>query len=74
HFLGYRYIIGRRRTRIVNNYELIHKIEETGELDPTTRDATLYILRSIVRSKEIFNYAFICLLSLIALVLDFFAD
>lgn len=73
-FFGYRYIIGRRRTRIVNNYELIHKIEETGELDPTTRDATLYILRSIVRSKEIFNYAFICLLSLIALVLDFFAD
>lgn len=70
-FFGYRYIIARRRRRVVTHHELIEKIEQLKNLDPITRDATVYILRSITRSKELFNYGFICLLSLVALVLDF---
>ncbi|VGO16841.1 hypothetical protein PDESU_05433 [Pontiella desulfatans] len=73
-FFAYRYIIGRRRKGVVTRHGLIEKIQAAEQLDETTRDATTYILRSIVRSKELFNYAFICALSLIALVLDFFAD
>lgn len=73
-FFAYRFIIGHRRRRMVNHYDLIEKIGQAEGIDPTAREATLYVLRSIVRSKELFNYAFICVLSLMALVLDFFAD
>ncbi len=69
-FFGYRYIITRRRRRVVVNHALIEQIGQSKDLDPTTREATLYILRSIIRSKELFNYAFICFLSLLALILD----
>ncbi len=34
------------------------------------QEAALYILRSIMRSKELFNYAFIFCLSLLALLID----
>jgi hypothetical protein len=73
-FFSYRYFIGRRRKRVVINHDLIAKISQAEGLDDITRDGTLYILRSIVRSKELFNYAFICILSLIALLLDFLVD
>ena len=72
-FFGYRYIIARRRRRVVTTYKLEQEIAAVEELDPQSRAATLYILRSITRSKELFNYAFICILSLIALALDFIA-
>ena len=70
-FFAYRLIIARRRRRVVTNYNLIEKIGEVDQLDEKSREATLYILRSITRSKEIFNYSFISLLSFIALILDF---
>ncbi|MBN2163541.1 MAG: hypothetical protein JXR25_11585 [Pontiellaceae bacterium] len=73
-FFGYRYWITRRRRRIVCRHNLEKMISEADGLDPVTREATVYILRSITRSKELFNFAFICILSLIALVLDFFAS
>lgn len=72
-FFAYRYFIGRRRRRVVINHDLLEKITLAEGLDETTREGTIYILRSIVRSKELFNYSFICLLSLVALILDFFA-
>lgn len=73
-FFLYRYFIGRRRRGIVTRHHLIEKITAAEHLDETTREGTIYILRSIVRSKELFNYAFICILSLIALILDFCVD
>lgn len=73
-FFAYRYTITRRRRRIVVNHLLEKRIGQATGLDPLTREATLYILRSITRSKELFNYAFICLLSVIALILDFIVD
>lgn len=72
-FFAYRYFIGRRRRGVVINHDLIEKISHAEGLDDTTREGTIYILRSIVRSKELFNYSFICLLSLLALILDFLA-
>ena len=73
-FFGYRYIITRRRRRVIVNHSLLARIGEAEDLDSTTREATLYILRSIIRSKELFNYAVICILSMVALILDFVVD
>ncbi|MBN2684972.1 MAG: hypothetical protein JXR40_06810 [Pontiellaceae bacterium] len=69
-FFGYRYMIARRRRRVVNNYRLLEHIGNAEELDPKAKEAMQYILRSVVRSKELFNYAFISSLSLIALIID----
>lgn len=69
-FFGYRYWIGRRRRGVVANNRLIERIEASEGLDPELREPLLYILRSILRSKELFNYAVIFLLSLIALTID----
>lgn len=71
-FFGYRYLIGRRRRNIICSSNLINKIQKNQALDSATRQATLYVLNSIMRSKELFNYAFICILSVVALLLDFF--
>jgi hypothetical protein len=71
-FFGYRYLIGRRRMRIVRENKLIAEIEKASSLDPNVQQATLYILKSIVRSKELINYILICILSIIALFLDIF--
>lgn len=73
-FFGYRYMIARRRRRVVNNYRLMEHIERAQGLDPETRDAMRYILKSVVRSKELFNYAYISSLSLIALFIDWFTS
>ena len=69
-FFGYRYIITKKRRRVIADRHLIENLEASDALDPTTRQATLYILKSVMRSKELFNYAFICLLSFIAILLD----
>jgi hypothetical protein len=69
-FFGYRYLIGIRRRRIILENKLVDAVTKS-DLDDTSRAGMLYILNSITRSKELFNYAFICVISVIALVLDF---
>jgi hypothetical protein len=69
-FFGYRYLIGVRRRRIIQENKLIDAVQKSEGLDDTSRAGVLYILNSITRSKELFNYAFICCLSVVALVLD----
>lgn len=71
-FFGYRYVIGTRRIRIIRENKLIDAVQNVDSLDETSRAGVLYILNSITRSKELFNYAFICILSMVALLLDFF--
>ena len=69
-FFGYRYLIGIRRKRIIVENKLIDAVQGS-DLEETSRAGVLYILNSIVRSKELINYAFICIISVIALLLDF---
>jgi len=70
-FFGYRYLITKKRRRIIIKHDLISEIEASTALDPATQQATLYLLKSVIRSKELFNYAFICILSFVAVLLDF---
>jgi hypothetical protein len=72
-FFGYRYWIARRRRHVVERHALIQQVEACTCFDGAEKLALLYILKSIMRSKELFNYAFICLLSIIALTLDLLA-
>jgi len=70
-FFGYRFLIGRRRRRIIIEHKLIDELERADGVSADARQAALYILNSIVRSKELVNYGVICILSILALLLDF---
>lgn len=70
-FFGYRFVIGKRRRNIILDQKLIEEVEQVEGLAPDNRQALLYILNSIVRSKELVNYGVIYLLSIVALLLDF---
>lgn len=70
-FFGYRFLIGKRRRNMIIGHKLIEELEQADGLSPDARQSALYILNSIVRSKELVNYGVICILSVLALLLDF---
>lgn len=71
-FFGYRVWIGRRRRSLIIRRNLIEKLSHAHFADPYDQQAAQYVLRSIVRSKELFNYTFIWGLSIAALLIDLF--
>lgn len=69
-FFGYRlYIANKRRVTIVK-CRLIEELEGRNALNESTRAELLYLLNSIRKSKELYNYAFIFVLSIVAIVID----
>lgn len=69
-FFGYRVWIGRRRRSLIIHRNLIEKLSHVQFADPDDQQAVLYVLRSILRSKELFNYTFIWGLSVAALLIE----
>jgi len=70
-FFGFRYYISykRRKTILVNN--LAEKVKKS-DLDDHSRDEVIYLLNSIIKSKEMFNYIFIFAVSMVAIAADIF--
>lgn len=68
-FFGYRFYIARKRRDVILNNSLIEKFE-SNNLEKEDKENINYILSSIVKSKEIFNYIFIFVLSIIAIIVD----
>jgi hypothetical protein len=69
-FFFYRYLVSRKRKRIIKSYRLIEKLESGKTLDETEKKAVIYILSSINVSLENYNYNIIFLLSLFAIIFD----
>ena len=69
-FFYYRYRITRRRKRAITEFDLIRKIKEDSGLDEDSRDVAVYLLRSVIRSPENYNYLIIFIFSFIAIALD----
>lgn len=69
-FFLYRWWISHRRKRIVKKYRLIQKLEKFEKLEGKDREALLYIIKSIEKSKENYNYYIIFILSIGAILLD----
>lgn len=69
-FFMYRYQISQRRKRTIAQTDIITKIRESTPLGPADREAALYLLNSIRKSQEDWNYLAIFLLSILAIVLD----
>ncbi|MBD3388728.1 MAG: hypothetical protein GF416_06625 [Candidatus Altiarchaeales archaeon] len=68
-FFIYRYTITKKRREISRKHRLMEKIEE-NKLDPEDRQALHYIVQSLNKSKEIYNYLAVALLSIAAIGLD----
>ena len=69
-FFMYRYGISARRKRTIAQTNIIEKLREDRGLSPEDRDAALYLLNSIRKSPEDWNYLAIFVLSLAAIALD----
>lgn len=71
-FFAYRFYISEKRKKTILDNRLITKIAGEGCLSENDRELLLYLMSSIVKSKENINYLFIFVLSLVAIALDFF--
>ena len=69
-FFGFRYKISVKRRKAVHDYNLIDTLLAEKEMTSDQRQAALYVLRSLVKSKENLNYYAIFLLSTLAILVD----
>lgn len=71
-FFAYRYGITRKRRQAIEQFRLIEKIQANECLAGEDRDVVVYLLSSLVKSKENLNYFIIFLLSILAMAADLF--
>jgi hypothetical protein len=69
-FFIYRYYISQRRKRVIAESGIIEKIRDGDFLDQDDRAAALYLLNSVRKSPEDWNYMVIFILSALAIALD----
>jgi hypothetical protein len=69
-FFMYRYRISQRRKHTIAQSAIIEKIRTGATLTTDDRSAALYLLNSVHKSPEDWNYLAIFILSLLAIVLD----
>ncbi|MFC1467195.1 hypothetical protein ACFLQY_00660 [Verrucomicrobiota bacterium] len=73
-FFGYRFYIANKRRKTVVDSGLVEEVEKCTGLRGERQAELLYILNSIRKSKEIYNYAFIFILSIVAIGIDFWLN
>ena len=69
-FFMYRYGISLRRKRTIAQFDIIEKLKTGAMLSSEDREAALYLLRSVQKSREDWNYLAIFVLSIAAMTLD----
>lgn len=69
-FFLYRYYISQKRRCAVRKNDLVNKISKGEILDENEREVTIYLLNSLLKSKENLNYLIIFVLSFIVVAFD----
>ena len=69
-FFLYRYQISQRRKHTIEHSGIVGKLERGDTLNADDREAALYLVNSIRKSPEDWNYLAIGALSVIAVILD----
>ena len=69
-FFMYRYRISSRRKRTIVQSDIVAKLKSDAPLSEDDRQAALYLVNSIQKSPEDWNYLAIFILSLAAMALD----
>lgn len=71
-FFLYRYIIAEKRKKAIREYQLIEKLDNFRNLNEQDVDIIRYLLSSIQKSRENWNYLFIFILSAVTIILDLY--
>lgn len=69
-FFSFRYFISQKRKNAITQSNLIEHIENGETLSENDRQAVIYLLSSIQKSREDLNYMFIFLTSALAVLYD----
>jgi hypothetical protein len=69
-FFLYRYWISHKRKNAIRQYGLLEKLRGGASLSGEEREAVVYLLSSITKSREDLNYLFIFILSFLAVAAD----
>ena len=73
-YFWHRYNVQKKRSELVLNYKLIDAVEKTQYDSQEQKKALKYIIKTSLTSKSRWNSAFICLLSILALVVGLVMD
>ncbi|WP_440952126.1 hypothetical protein [Methanococcoides sp. FTZ1] len=73
-FFAHRYRIAKRRAGVLNELELLNKIEKYETLTKEDIDGLKYIIWSLSVSKERLNYLIIIVFSMIAIMVSIILD
>ena len=70
-FFAYRFYISLKRRKTITQNNLLEKIQHLNLSNEDKKNFD-YVIRSIMKSREMFNYVFIFILSAIAIIIDIF--
>jgi len=73
-YFWHRYNIQKKRSELVLDYKLIDAVERNQYETQKQKEALKYIVKTSLTSKSRWNSAFICLLSILALVVGLVMD
>jgi len=70
----HRYQISDKRAKLIKDFQLREKIGKSSQINSGDKEALDYILRTLVTTKEKWNYIFIFVMSGLALIAGIFLD
>jgi len=73
-YFGHRYDIQKKRSQLVEDYNLVDVVDKTPCVDEKQREALKYIVKTSLTSKSRWNSGFIFILSVVALVIGIVMD
>ncbi|MEW6219400.1 MAG: hypothetical protein AB1634_07670 [Thermodesulfobacteriota bacterium] len=69
-FFAFRYRISQRRRQAIDHFALLDRVQAGAPLSDAERQALLYVLGSVKKSRENWNYLVIFILSILAAAVD----
>lgn len=70
----HRYQVSEKRADLIREYKLIEKAQKCQDLSGEDKEAISYILRTLLSTKEKWNYIFIFFMSVVAFIIGIYLD
>lgn len=70
----HRYQVSEKRAKLIKENDLIASIAATPSLSPDQKSASQYILKTLLSTKEKWNYFFIFFMSVVAMLIGLYLD
>lgn len=70
----HRYQVSGKRARLIKEHNLIAKLASNPDLDAGDREAASYIYKTLLSTKEKWNYIFIFFMSVVAFIIGIYLD